>query len=117
MINELGKIYTRPWGTYQTLSLGEGYQIKMITVNPGGRLSLQKHSHRSERWVVVQGTPTITVGNEAKEHLVGDTVFIDAETKHRLENFSQDPVMITEVQYGSYLGEDDIVRFDDVYGR
>ena len=82
--NEIGKIYSRPWGNYQTLALGEGYQVKLITVNPNGRLSLQKHFHRAERWVIVQGTPTGTVGDIAKVYQPGETVFIPRETAHRL---------------------------------
>jgi len=116
-MNEVGQLYTRPWGSYQTLALEEGYQIKVITVKPGGRLSLQKHTHRSERWVVVKGAPSITVANEVGSYHPGDTVFIPAETVHRLENLTSQEVVVAEVQFGSYLGEDDIIRLEDVYGR
>lgn len=117
MINEIGKIYTRPWGTYQTLALAENYQIKIITVNPGGRLSLQKHSKRSEHWVVITGNPTITIDEIVKVHQVNDHVFIPIGAAHRMENFTTVPAIITEVQIGPYLGEDDIIRLDDIYGR
>lgn len=117
MINEIGKIYTRPWGTYQTLALAENYQIKIITINPGGRLSLQKHSKRAEHWVVVAGSPTITIDEMVKVHQVNDHVFIPIGAAHRIENFTTIPVIITEIQIGPYLGEDDIIRLDDVYGR
>ena len=116
-INEIGKIYERPWGTYKTLEMGDGYQVKIITVNPGGRLSLQKHFKRAEHWVVIKGRPTITVGDSKKEYQVNDTVDIEIEQLHRLENFTDELVSIIEVQIGSYLGEDDIVRLDDVYHR
>lgn len=116
-INEVGKVYERPWGTYQTLAQAEGYQAKIITVNTGGRLSLQKHFKRSEHWVVVGGTPTITVGDEKREYTAGEYVFIPLEAQHRLENFADELATIIEVQVGNYLGEDDIVRLDDVYKR
>lgn len=116
-INEVGKTYERPWGTYKTLESGKNYQVKIITVNPGGRLSLQKHFKRAEHWVVIEGNPTITVGNSVKEYRVNDTVNIAIEENHRLENFTKKPAAIIEVQIGSYLGEDDIVRLEDVYHR
>jgi mannose-6-phosphate isomerase len=117
MINEVGKKYARPWGNYRTLALSKNHQIKIITVNPSGRLSLQKHSKRSEHWVVVEGNPTITIDEIVKIHRVNDHVFIPIDTAHRIENFSDIPVVIAEIQIGSYLGEDDIIRLDDVYGR
>ncbi len=116
-LNEVGKIYKRPWGTYQTLSLDEGYQVKLITVNPQGRLSLQTHAKRCEHWIVVKGQPSITLGNTTKIYTVNDNVYIPVKTAHRLENLTTEPVSIIEVQIGSYLGEDDIVRLDDIYGR
>lgn len=117
MINEIGKIYTRPWGAYQTLALAHNYQIKIITVNPDGRLSLQKHSKRSEHWVVIAGNPTITIDETVKIYQVNDHVFIPIGSAHRMENFTDTVTVITEVQIGLYLGEDDIIRLDDVYGR
>ena len=116
-INEVGKVYERPWGTYQTLDMDQGYQVKIICVKPGGILSLQKHFKRSEHWVVVAGTPTLTIGEEVKDYNYGDNVFIPVEEVHRMENRTSQWVKIIEVQIGSYLGEDDIVRLDDVYGR
>ena len=115
--NEIGKIYERPWGTYKTIELGDGFQVKIITVNPGGRLSLQKHFKRSEHWTVVQGEPSITVGDSVKSYNANDAVYIPVETAHRMENATDNPAAIIEVQIGSYLGEDDIERIDDVYGR
>ena len=107
----------RPWGTYTTLEVGAGFQIKRIVVKPGHSLSLQLHHHRSEHWVVVSGMAKIT--NEGKEHYlrVNESTFIPAGNQHRLENPGLIDLVLIEVQSGSYLGEDDIVRFEDVYGR
>jgi mannose-1-phosphate guanylyltransferase / mannose-6-phosphate isomerase len=107
----------RPWGTYEPLGQGPKHQIKHIVVEPGGRLSLQSHEHRAEHWVVVAGQATITVGNNTANFVTGQHVYIEKQQKHRLENHTQEPVTIVEVQIGGYLGEDDIKRFDDVYGR
>ena len=115
--NTVGTLYERPWGTYKTTDMHEGFQVKTITVNPGGRLSLQSHAHRSEHWVVVAGTATITIDDDVADYAVGAHVFIPIQAKHRLENLTEQPVVIVEVQVGDYLGEDDIVRYDDVYGR
>jgi len=117
MINEINKIYTRPWGTYQTLHLDAIYQIKIITVSPGGKLSLQKHSKRAEHWVVTEGQPTITIDDNVKVYKTNDHVFIPIEALHRIENTTAEIAQIVEVQVGTYLGEDDIVRIDDIYGR
>ncbi len=117
MLNEIGKIYVRPWGAYETLVLTQSHQIKIITVNPGGRLSLQKHAKRSEHWVVIEGNPTLTLAEVTKVCPVNHHLFIPLDTIHRIENFTDAPTMILEVQNGSYLGEDDIIRLDDVYGR
>jgi len=115
--NELGIVYERPWGTYETLKYAECTQVKIITVNPGGILSLQKHFKRSEHWVVIKGKPSITLGTETKEYKVGDHVFIPIEEIHRIANYTDKPTQIIEVQLGEYLGEDDIVRLEDAYKR
>jgi mannose-6-phosphate isomerase len=115
--NETGKIYERPWGTYQTIAQNKGYQAKLITVNPQGRLSLQKHAQRSEHWVVVAGTPTVTLNDQKKIYAINDYIYIPVEAVHRIENLSSTVVQIIEVQVGNYLGEDDIVRIEDTYGR
>ncbi len=107
----------RPWGTYESVGKGPKHQIKHIVVEPGGRLSLQSHEHRAEHWVVVAGQATITVGDTTAEYATGQHVYIEKQQKHRLENHTDEPVTIVEVQIGSYLGEDDIKRYDDVYGR
>ncbi len=107
----------RPWGSYTVLEEGPRYKIKRIVVNPGERLSLQMHYHRSEHWVVVRGTARVTIGEEEYFLHENESVFVPKSTKHRLENPGKIPLEIIEVQNGEYLGEDDIVRFDDVYGR
>lgn len=116
-LNETGKVYHRPWGSYKTIEMADGFQVKTITVNPGGRLSLQSHEHRAEHWVVVKGVATVTINETVKEYEANEAVYIPQQARHRLENFTQEPVMIVEVQVGVYLGEDDIKRYDDVYGR
>ena len=112
-----GEIVTRPWGSYEVLTESEGYKVKRITVVPGGRLSLQSHQHRAEHWVVVTGTATVTVDEAVLTVAATEHVHISLQAKHRLENDTDLPVVLIEVQTGSYLGEDDIVRYDDIYGR
>jgi mannose-1-phosphate guanylyltransferase/mannose-6-phosphate isomerase len=107
----------RPWGSYTILEEGPGYKVKRVTVNPGGRLSLQLHHRRSEHWVVITGTARVTRGEEVFDLKVGHSTEIPIETRHRLENPGQETLHIIEVQNGPYLGEDDIVRFQDDYGR
>jgi mannose-1-phosphate guanylyltransferase/mannose-1-phosphate guanylyltransferase/mannose-6-phosphate isomerase len=107
----------RPWGTYKGLHNGHRVQVKHIVVKPGGKLSLQMHHHRAEHWVVVQGTAKITRGNEELTLTEDQSTYIPLGTAHRLENPGKIPLHVIEVQSGSYLGEDDIVRFDDHYGR
>jgi mannose-1-phosphate guanylyltransferase/mannose-6-phosphate isomerase len=107
----------RPWGSYTILEEGQGFKVKRVTVQPGGRLSLQMHHQRSEHWVVIAGTARVTRGEDMFDLHVGQSTAIPVGTKHRLENLGQDTVHIIEVQSGSYLGEDDIVRFKDDYGR
>jgi len=110
------KVY-RPWGFYDSLAANGRYQTKRIVVNPGARLSLQKHYHRAEHWVVVQGTGLVTRGDEEVILSVNESIYIPIGMKHRLENPGVIPLEIIEVQTGDYLGEDDIVRYDDQYGR
>ena len=107
----------RPWGSYTILEEGLGYKVKRVTVKPGGRLSLQLHHRRSEHWVVITGTARVTRGEEVFDLKVGHSTEIPIETPHRLENPGQETLHIIEVQNGPYLGEDDIVRFQDDYGR
>lgn len=107
----------RPWGSYTVLGEGPGYKMKKIVVIPGGRLSLQLHYHRSEHWIVTGGSARVTIGDEKKMVHENESVFIPMSTKHRLENPGRIALEIIEVQNGKYLEEDDIVRFDDIYGR
>ncbi|MCF6188083.1 MAG: mannose-1-phosphate guanylyltransferase/mannose-6-phosphate isomerase [Desulfobulbaceae bacterium] len=111
------KTVYRPWGSYTTLELQDRFQIKRITVNPGAKLSLQMHHHRHEHWVVVSGTAKVVNGQETILLHEDESTYISAGTQHRLENPGVIPLELIEVQIGSYLGEDDIVRFDDEYGR
>lgn len=108
---------TRPWGKFASIHKGDQHQAKTIVVNPGGQLSLQYHFHRAEHWVVVRGIATVTVGEEVMQLSPCQHVFIPQGALHRLENLTDEDVEIIEVQYGSYLGEDDIVRVEDVYDR
>ena len=107
----------RPWGYYQTLSLGSRFQVKAISVKPGAALSLQSHVHRAEHWVVVEGTAQVTVDDDVKLLTENQSVYIPLAAVHRLENPGKLPLLLIEVQSGSYLGEDDIIRYEDVYGR
>ena len=113
----IGEIGERPWGTYEVLTESDGYKVKRISVVPGGRLSLQSHQHRAEHWVVVIGIATVTVGEIVKEVGMNEHVHIPLQAKHRLENYTNEPLVLIEVQSGPYLGEDDIKRYEDIYGR
>lgn len=113
----LHKRVCRPWGCYQGIDQSDRFQAKRITVNPGAILSLQLHHHRAEHWIVVNGTARVTKGEETFLLSENESTYIPLGTKHRLENIGKIPLELIEVQTGSYLGEDDIVRFDDIYGR
>jgi len=107
----------RPWGFFETLSIGPRFQVKLLHVNPGGKLSMQMHHHRSEHWIVVQGTAKVTIDDEVKLVRENESVYITATQWHRLENPGKIGLQVIEVQIGSYLGEDDIERTDDIYHR
>ena len=107
----------RPWGSYDGIESGERFQVKRIVVDPGASLSLQMHYHRAEHWIVVRGTARVTRGDETYLLTENESTYIPPGTRHRLENPGKLPLELIEVQSGAYLGEDDIVRFDDVYGR
>jgi mannose-6-phosphate isomerase-like protein (cupin superfamily) len=107
----------RPWGSFHVLDEGQGFKVKRIVVTPGGRLSLQSHKHRGEHWTVVTGTATVTVNDKVVTLTRSQSVDIPQGARHRLENHHSDLVEIIEVQFGDYLGEDDIVRYDDAYNR
>ena len=107
----------RPWGGFSTLEEGPGYKVKRLVVEPGHRFSLQKHRHRAEHWVVVAGSPRVLINGRARRLKPRDCVSVPRGAWHRAENPGRVPVVIIEVQHGSYLGEDDIVRRQDDYGR
>jgi mannose-6-phosphate isomerase len=107
----------RPWGMYEVLTEGEGYKVKRIEVKPGHRLSLQMHENRTEHWVIVAGEALATVGEREIRLQVNQEVMIPIKTKHRIMNAGESPLVFIEVQCGSYLGEDDITRFEDDYNR
>ena len=107
----------RPWGSFYVLDEGAGFKVKRIVVTPGGRLSLQSHKHRAEHWTVVAGEATVTVEGRVDRLTRGQSVDIGLGDVHRLETFGDTDVELVEVQFGDYLGEDDITRYDDVYQR
>ena len=113
----LPAVVHRPWGTYASLKEEHGYKVKRITVKPGESLSLQYHHQRAEHWVVVQGTAMVQIGDEEHKTLPGEYRYIPLKERHRLTNVGQDELVLIEVQCGAYLGEDDIVRLADTYGR
>lgn len=106
-----------PWGKWEVLLEEPEYKVKRITVNPGKRLSYQKHSKRQEHWVVVKGQGKVTLDNSAKEVNIGEAVDIPIDMAHRIENIGSEPLVFIEIQTGTYFGEDDIVRLKDDYGR
>ena len=110
------KVY-RPWGFYLSIGDGKRFQVKIIHVNPGAKLSLQMHYHRAEHWIVVKGTARVEVDNNVKILSENQSTYIPLGSKHRLINPGKIPLEIIEVQSGSYVGEEDIVRFEDLYGR
>jgi mannose-1-phosphate guanylyltransferase/mannose-6-phosphate isomerase len=107
----------RPWGWFETLVLADRFQVKRIHVHPGASLSLQSHMHRSEHWIVVAGTARVTVNDEVTLLTENQSVYVPLGAKHRMENPGKVPMVLIEVQTGTYLGEDDIIRYDDVYAR
>ena len=110
-------IEKRPWGSFTILDEGGKFKVKRLSVNPGHSTSLQYHKHRSERWIVVQGEATVTLGSQS--HVVGenDWIHIPLNEKHQLSNNGNEVMQLIEVQFGDYLGEDDIIRLEDSYGR
>ena len=107
----------RPWGSYDSIDLGSNYQVKRISVNPGARLSLQRHKHRAEHWVVVSGLATVHLDGNEHSLKANDSIYIKVGAIHSLANDTNEPLHLIEVQSGSYLGEDDIERLEDLYGR
>ena len=107
----------RPWGWFESLVVGGRFQVKRIHVHPGGSLSLQSHHHRSEHWIVVEGTAKVTIDDTVKLVTENQSVYIPLGAVHRMENPGKVPMVLIEVQTGTYLGEDDIIRYEDIYAR
>ena len=110
-------IVQKPWGSYEVIEKGKNYLIKKIIVVPEAKLSLQSHQYRSEHWVIIEGIAKVTIDDVVKELKQNESIFVPLGAKHRLTNPSEEPLIIIEVQSGLYLGEDDIIRFEDNYGR
>ncbi|OEF97736.1 hypothetical protein BHF68_14050 [Desulfuribacillus alkaliarsenatis] len=112
------EIYDKPWGFFKTTFLNPYSRAKIIKINPLGELSLQEHSRREEHWVIIKGTGELIIGDSKKVMQAGDYIFIPKQCKHKITNISStEPLMISEIQLGEYFGEDDIIRYDDKYGR
>ena len=107
----------RPWGWFERLAMGESFQVKRICVKPGGALSLQSHNYRSEHWVVVEGIAKVTIDDEVKLVSEGQSVYVPLGAVHRMENLEKCPMVLIEIQIGTYLEEDDIIRYEDQYAR
>ncbi len=112
-----GQKDTRPWGTWEVIEAGEGFCVKRIRVTPGNILSLQLHHYRAEHWIIVKGEALVTLGEDKILKKANESVYIPAETKHRIQNNTQQDMEFIEVQTGDNLDENDIVRFEDSYGR
>lgn len=108
---------TRPWGTWEVIDSGNGFCVKRITVKPEGILSLQLHHFRAEHWIIVSGVATVTLGDDTIIKKAGEAVYIPVETKHRIQNNASEPLTFIEIQAGENLDENDIVRYEDIYGR
>ena len=116
-MNEVGKIYERPWGTYRTIEQRANYQLKHITVKPGKRLSLQYHHHRDEHWTIIKGNGVAQLDDASIQLGVNESIFIPKKALHRITNETDSVIEFIEIQIGDYLGEDDIVRVEDDFGR
>ena len=115
--SQIARSSHRPWGRFEILATQNWFQVKRILVNPGAGLSLQSHTHRSEHWIVVDGTIRVTVDDKIQLLTESQSVFIPLGAVHRMENPGKVPMILIEVQTGAYLGEDDIIRYEDIYSR
>ena len=115
--DQIGFTEHRPWGSFTILDEGENYKVKRLEIHPGKRLSYQKHDRRAEHWMVVRGTARATLNGEERLVKLGETVDVDVRVAHRVENPGTEPLILIEIQRGSYLGEDDITRLQDDFGR
>ena len=107
----------RPWGHYTSIVEEQTWKVKRIEINPNSSLSLQSHKFRAEHWIVVDGTAKVEIGNRTSLLQVNESIYVPKECKHRLSNLNEDPLIIIEIQLGTYFGEDDIIRLDDPYER
>ena len=114
---KIGNFDNRPWGNWKTLDCGDGFHIKRITVFPGKRLSLQSHQHRKEHWIIIAGKALVEVDGNLSSLYKGEYIDIPLKCKHRLSNLEDEELIVNEVQFGNYLGEDDIKRYEDDFGR
>jgi len=114
---KIGETDTRPWGNYKVIDVGTGYIVKQIEVNPGGILSLQRHAHRDEHWIITQGNAVVTLGEQKISLTRNQSIFIPKTEWHRIENVGSEPVVFIEVQTGDVLDESDIERKEDKYNR
>ncbi len=114
---KIGEKDSRPWGEWETIDVTENYVVKRIIVFPNGKLSLQKHNHRSEHWIITKGEGFVTLNTNTKKYVTNEHVFIPVGTIHRIENRSETPLVFIEVQTGEILDENDIIRLEDIYNR
>lgn len=114
---KIGEQDTRPWGTWQTIDVGENYVVKRITVNPNGKLSLQKHQFRSEHWIISEGTALVTLDSLTRPYKANSHIYIQKGQVHRIENKEKTPLIFIEIQTGEILDENDIQRLEDIYNR
>lgn len=114
---QVGESDTRPWGSWKVIAVGEGYISKEICVMPQQKLSLQRHQHRNEHWIMVSGEAQVTLDEQLLNVAADESVYIPKQTKHRIENVGSEPLIFVEIQTGKVLDENDIERFDDIYGR
>ena len=112
-----GDFDTRPWGKWEVLDAGDGYCVKKITVNPGCQLSLQSHNFRAEHWIIIRGQAVVTLGEDKLSKKQNDAIYIPEKTKHRIQNDTAEIMEFVEVQTGDNLDENDIIRYEDIYGR
>ena len=113
----MNSLVKKPWGSYEILKQEDNFLVKILIINPGGKLSLQSHEHRSEYWTVVSGNALITINENIMELKTNKSIFIPEKAKHRIENVKDKQLKIIEVQYGNILKEDDIIRYEDIYNR
>ena len=114
---KIGEIDNRPWGSWETIDCGDGFQVKRITVKPGKRLSLQSHLHRKEHWVIISGEAEVQINDQIFHLNQSQSIDIPLKARHRLSNNGKIDLVVSEVQFGNYLEEDDIIRYEDDFGR